>query len=215
VRFRDRRDAGRQLADELAACALVDPVVLGLARGGVPVAVEIADRLNAPIDVFVACKIGAPGREELGIGAIAEGWDEVVVADTAAKLGIDRAGVRELAETVRPELLRRVQIYRGERSPSDVSGRDVIVVDDGLATGVTAEAALRALRQRNPRRLILAIPICPASAAERMAALADEVICALVAETLVAVSAWYEDFGQVTDDEVTDLLSRAGTAPDQ
>ena len=209
MRFRDRRDAGRHVADQLAELALVDPLVLGLPRGGVPVAVEIARRLNAPVDVFVACKIGAPGYAEVGIGAIAEGWDDIVVTNAAAKLGIDGAYVRELAVPVRGELLRRVQTYRGERSMLDVSGHDVIVVDDGLATGATAEAALRALRQRNPRVLILAIPVSPASAAERMAALADVVVCAVIADALVAVSAWYEDFGQVSDDEVTALLDRA------
>ncbi len=207
MRFRDRRDAGEQLAGRLAQTSPVAPVVLGLPRGGVPVAVEVADRLDAPVDVFVARKVGAPGHEELGIGAIAEGSDQLVVTDTAARLGVDREQLDRLAEQARRELCRRVEAYRGDRPLPALDGRDVVLVDDGIATGVTAEAALRALRQRQPRRLILAVPVCSREAAARMAALADEVVCVLSPATFFAVGEWYDDFAQIGDDEVTDLLA--------
>jgi putative phosphoribosyl transferase len=138
------------LADRLGELTSLDPLVLGLPRGGVPVAAEVADRLGAQLEVFVARKVGAPGREEAGIGAIAEGSDELIVTETAAALGIDHARMQELADRARQELRRRVEVYRGDRALPDVAGRDVILVDDGLATGVTAEAALRALRKRRP-----------------------------------------------------------------
>lgn len=207
MRFRDRRDAGEQLAGRLAQTSPVAPVVLGLPRGGVPVAVEVADRLDAPVDVFVARKVGAPGHEELGIGAIAEGSDQLVVTDTAARLGVDREQLDGLAEQARRELCRRVEAYCGDRPLPALDGRDVVLVDDGIATGVTAEAALRALRQRQPRRLILAVPVCSREAAGRMAALADEVVWVLSPATFFAVGEWYDDFAQIGDDEVTDLLA--------
>lgn len=214
MRFRDRRDAGKQLADRLAQMSPAAPVVLGLPRGGIPVAVEIADRLDAPVDVFVARKVGAPGHEELGIGAIAEGSDHLVVTGTAARLGVDREQLEGLAEQARRELSRRVQTYRGERPLPALDGRDVLLVDDGIATGVTAEAALRALRQRQPRRLILAVPVCSREAADRMAALADDVVCVLMPATFFAVGEWYDDFGQISDDEVTSLLAGSRYAND-
>ena len=207
VRFHHRRDAGEQLAGRLADLALVDPVVLGLPRGGIPVAAVVAERLGAPVEVFVARKVGAPGQAELGIGAIAEGSDELVATDTAARVGIGPQQFDDLAAAARAELVRRVQAYRGDRSLPDLSGRDVILVDDGLATGVTAEAALRALRNRQPRRLILAVPVCPPSAVERMAAFADDVVCVMTPATFFAVGEWYDDFAQTTDAEVTALLS--------
>jgi len=208
VRFRDRSDAGRQLADRLVEFELVDPVVLGLPRGGIPVAAEIGARLGAPLEVFVARKIGAPGHEELGIGAVAEGSDELVVTDTARRLGLDEARMQELADRARREMHRRIETYRGGRELPELAGRDVVVVDDGLATGVTAEAALRALRARRPRMLILAAPVCAEEAATRLAPLADRVVCVMTRRDFFAVGQWYDDFGQTTDEEVADVLAR-------
>src|SRR5436305_11195723 len=172
--FRDRRHAGRQLAVRHSALNLSEPVVLGLPRGGVPVAAEVAASLDAPVDVFVARKIGAPGHEELGIGAVAEGSDMPVVTGIAARLGLRPADVERLAARARAELGRRVTAYRGNRPLPDVRGKDVVLVDDGLATGVTAEAALRSLRRLGPGRLILAVPVCARETAARLAPLADD-----------------------------------------
>ena len=208
MRFRDRSDAGRQLADRLVEFELVDPVVLGLPRGGIPVAAEIGARLGAPLEVFVARKVGAPGHEELGIGAVAEGSDELVVTDTARRLGLDEARMQELADRARREMHRRIETYRGGRELPELAGRDVVVVDDGLATGVTAEAALRALRARRPRMLILAVPVCAEEAATRLAPLADRVVCVMTRRDFFAVGQWYDDFGQTTDEEVADVLAR-------
>jgi putative phosphoribosyl transferase len=213
MRFRDRSDAGRQLADRVMEFGLDDPVVLGLPRGGVPVAAEISTRLGAPLDVFVARKIGAPGHQELGVGAVAEGYDEVVVSDTARRLGLDQAAMRELADEVRQELRRRVELYRGGRTLPQCAGRDVIVVDDGVATGVTAEAALRALRAQRPRTLILAVPACAREAADRLAGIADQVVCVLSPHDFVSVGQCYDVFEQTTDEEVTAMLARGQARP--
>jgi putative phosphoribosyl transferase len=214
-RFRDRPEAGRILADRLAGRRLERPVVLALPRGGVPVGVEVAERLGAPFDVFVARKIGAPGQPELGIGAVAEGSDEVVLTDLARQLHLDPGSLPVLERREAEELRRRVQHYRGGRPPlpgSGVTGNDVILVDDGLATGVTAEAALLSLRRRRPRRLILAVPVGATETERRLVAsgLVDEVVCEVSSDRMVAVGAWYDDFSQTTDDEVLEILDRAG-----
>lgn len=210
VRFRNRIDAGQQLADWLAAVRLVDPVVLGLPRGGIPVAWVVANRLGAPLDAFVAHKVGAPDHAELGIGAVAEDWADLVVTDTVAQLGISPAELAELADRTRADVQHRVETYRGTRALPPLAGRDVIVVDDGLATGVTAEAALRALRERDPRQLILAVPVGARETVERMSQLADQVVCVLVPEAFFAVGEWYDDFRQTTDAEVLRMLPRGG-----
>jgi putative phosphoribosyl transferase len=209
MRFRDRADAGRRLAEAVRERQLTDPMVLGLPRGGVPVAFAVAGILDAPLDVFVARKIGAPGDPELGIGAIAEG--DVVVADALAVqiLGVSGETFNQLAERERRELQRRVERYRGSRPVPDLSGRTVVLVDDGLATGVTAEAALRALRERAPTRLVLASPACADDTVERLSALADDVVCVLCRADFYAVGQWYECFDQTTDDEVVELLVRS------
>lgn len=212
-RFRDRSDAGRQLAERLRKVSLTDPIVLGLPRGGVPVAWEVADLLKAPLDVFVARKIGVPGFEEFGIAAIAEGSDELIVGATATRLGYEVDRIIALAEAERPELDRRVEAYRHGRALPELAGHDVILVDDGLATGVTAEAALYALRERHPARLILAVPPCARDSAQRLAGLADQVVCVLMPTEFHAVAEWYEQFPQVTDEEVTDCLLHSETAP--
>jgi putative phosphoribosyl transferase len=205
-RFRDRAEAGAQLADHLPD-GLRDPIVLALPRGGVPVARVVADRLEAPLDVLVARKIGAPSQPELGIGAIAEGGAAVVARDMLRSLRLSEADFRQLVEREQAELHRRVERYRGGRALPSVLGRDVVLVDDGLATGVTAESALQALRSLNPRRLVLAVPVCSPDTARRLVPPADEVVCVVSTRHLTAVGAWYHDFTQTTDDEVLELLS--------
>lgn len=206
--FRDRTDGGIRLADRLATEDLYEPVVLALPRGGVPVAFEVATRLGAPLEVFVARKIGAPGHPELGIGAIAEGGTRVVSQHLVDSLRISDDQLREMTAQEQRELERRVASYRGDRGVPMLHDRDVIVVDDGLATGVTAEAALRALRQHEPRRLILAVPTCSPDTAARLGALAD-VVCVVAPAAFRAVGFWYEDFTQTSDETVLELLARA------
>lgn len=212
MRFHDRHDAGQRLAERLThppASALVAPVVLALPRGGVPVGFEIARALGAPLDVFVARKVGAPHRPEYGIGAIAEGG--VVVRDDWAvrALGLSPADFDRLAAAEQPELERRVRRYRKGRPLPALGGRSVILVDDGLATGVTAEAALRSLQGQNPASLVLAVPACAPEPLARLRRLADEVICLHAPEHFAAVGQWYERFGQTGDEEVDRLLASA------
>jgi putative phosphoribosyl transferase len=157
--------------------------------------------------VFVAAKVGTPGHEELGIGAVAEGLEQPVVSEVARQVGVSSADLGRLAEPVRAEMARRVAAYRGDRRLPELTGRDVVLVDDGLATGVTAEAALVALRTRQPRRLILAVPVCAGETAEQLRQVADEVICAERPPQFVAVGQWYENFEPTTDQEVLDLLA--------
>ena len=198
VRFRDRDDAGVRLGEAVAALDLASPVVLGMPRGGVPVAAPVAFRLDAPLDVVVACKIGAPGHAELGIGAAAE--DGIVVW-----IGPSDADGQARAQA---EVARRVAAYRGDRPRPSVAGRAVVVVDDGLATGVTAEAALRWVRSHGPDRLVLAVPVGAPDTVRRLQAseLADQVVCLLQPPGFGAVGAWYDDFDQTTDDQVHRLL---------
>lgn len=205
--FRDRSDGGRQLARRLGSLGLDSPVVLGLPRGGVPVAAEVAAELGAPLEVFVARKIGMPGHEELGIGAVAEGLDEAVVSDAARQTGVSTLDLQALAQRARGEIERQVSLYRGDRPLPRLTARDVVLVDDGLATGVTAEAALRALRTRRPSRLVLAIPACARETAARLAEMADDVVCVEAPTHFFAVGQWYLDFSPTTDDEVLHLLA--------
>jgi predicted phosphoribosyltransferase len=160
--------------------------------------------------VFVARKIGAPGHEELGIGAIAEGSDEVVLSDLAHELHLTPGVLDLMVRREAAELRRRVLRYRGTRPPLPVTGNDVVLVDDGLATGVTAEAALRSLRRWGPRRLVLAVPICARDTEHRLGDVADAVVCAVSSDRMAAVGAWYDDFSQTSDEEVLDVLARWG-----
>jgi putative phosphoribosyl transferase len=206
MRFRDREDAGRLLAESVLDLHLSDPVVLALPRGGVPVAAPVARAIAAPLDVLVVRKIGAPGHAELGVGAVAEGLDAPVVSDVAARVGLTADDVQELAGAEKEELARRVASYRGQRPLPIVTGKDVVLVDDGLATGISAEAGLRALRVRQPRTLWFAAPVCARQSIDRLAALCDRVVHVLAPEEMLAVGQWYDDFTQTTDAEVLAIL---------
>lgn len=209
MRFADRTAAGRRLGQTLAALQLPDPVVLALPRGGVPVGYEVAAALSAPLDVVIVRKLGAPFQPELGVGAIAEG-DVLVLEDAAlAAVGLGRDDMTTTIEQERGELQRRAAQYRDQRPPPATTGRSVIVVDDGLATGVTARAALRSVRPSNPARLVLAVPVGPPHAEQLMAGEADEVVCLEQPRRLAAVGQWYDDFTQTDDETVLDLLARA------
>jgi putative phosphoribosyl transferase len=208
MRFRDRRDAGLQLATRLQTEALVDPVVLALPRGGVPVAFEIARAIGAPLDVLVVRKVGAPQHREFGIGAIAEGGITVRDETAMRMVGVSAERFEQLAADERRELERRVRLYRSERALPELSDRDVVLVDDGLATGVTAEAAIHAARGLGARRVVLAAPVSAADTAARLSAIAD-VECLATPARFAAVGEWYDDFGQTTDSEVLDLLRDA------
>ncbi|HEX6227861.1 MAG TPA: phosphoribosyltransferase family protein [Solirubrobacterales bacterium] len=205
-RFADRRDAGRRLGERLRPLAAENPIVVALPRGGVPVAREVALELDAPLDIVVVRKLGAPHNPEYGIGAVAEGGARVIDPEAAAVLGIDGATIDAIAAAEGAELRRRVDLYRGDRPPLDLSGRTVLVVDDGVATGVTDTAAVRAVRRRLPRRIVLAVPVCAPESASRLRAEADEVICLSEPELLYGVGQWYDDFSQVSDEEVLAAL---------
>jgi predicted phosphoribosyltransferase len=213
MRFRNRRDAGRQLAELLtgrsSSAPLLDPLVLGLPRGGVPVAYEVAALLAAPLDVLVARKVGAPGHEEYGIGAIAEGVANAVMTDRAARVGVGPVQFEELARREHVEVARQVALYRRDRPMPSVAARDVILVDDGLATGVTAEAAILAVRAQHPARVLLAVPVGAPDTAARLGSVADEVVAVLTPEGFIAVGTWYDDFGPTPDREVLELLADA------
>ena len=210
MRFTDRTDAGRRLADRLAGCAgRPDLVVLALPRGGVPVAFEVATRLGAPLDVFLVRKLGVPGHEELAMGAISEGDVEVLSVDLIRELGVPDALVRQTAVRERLELDRRDTFYREGRGLIPVRGQVVILVDDGLATGSTMEAAVLGLRRLGPARIVVAVPVGARETCERLRNIADEVVCLHTPEPFQAVGLWYDDFNQTSDEEVLRLLAEA------
>jgi putative phosphoribosyl transferase len=208
--FSDRQDAGRRLADRLTGLADEQPLVLALPRGGVPVAAEVADALDAELDVLIVRKLGAPGQPELGIGALVDGADPELVLNDDVIAQVHPAADYLAAEKARQlsEIERRRKAYVGDRPPVEVKGRTVILVDDGLATGGTAKAALRALRRRDPQRLVLAVPLAPADTLEAMRREADEVVCLATPEPFIAVGLYYDDFNQTADEEVVGLLAR-------
>jgi putative phosphoribosyl transferase len=206
VRFRDREEAGERLADRLIRYRDRDPIVLALPRGGVPVAAPIAAALAAPLEVFVARKVGAPDQPELGIGAVAEGGVRWRNEDALSMLGISDDTFDRLAEREEDELRRRVERYRGARPFPQITNLTAILVDDGLATGGTARAALRALRRAGPARLVLAVPVGPPSTLRWLQPEADDVVCLMAPHQFAAVGYWYRDFHPVSDTEVLDLL---------
>lgn len=207
--FQDRADAGKQLAEKLAAYAGAETRVLALPRGGVPVAVEVARALHAPLDVFVVRKIGAPGREELALGAIASGGVRVLNDETIAALGVDAATVDAIAAREQAELERRESAYRDGSVPHDVAGRTVILIDDGLATGASMFAAVLALRSLSPKEIVVAVPVAPSDTIETLASEVDNVVCLAEPRPFRGVGAWFADFRQITDQEVTEYLRAA------
>lgn len=211
MRFRDRRDAGRRLAAELVDLAQEQPVVVALPRGGVPVAAEVAQALDAPLEIFGVLKVGAPGNPELAVGAIAEDGSGVLDPRSAGRLGMTQAMLDEALERDAKELRRRVDRYRGGRAPIAVGGRTVIVIDDGLATGLTVLAAVRALRRRDPARIVVAVPVGSDESVSMLAEEVDRVVCLMTPEPLLGVGRWYWNFAPVSDDQVIEALAVANS----
>ena len=208
--FRDRREAGRLLAATLDAYAnRPDVLVLALPRGGVPVAYEVARARGVPLDVFLVRKLGVPGHEELAMGAIASGGVRVINDELVRALRIPDEVIDAVTAQEQQELARRERLYRGDHPPPDVRGRTVILVDDGLATGATMYAAVEVLRQQQPARIVVAVPIAAPETCAELSGEVDDIVCAVTPQPFYAVGLWYEDFSPTTDDEVRDLLAQA------
>jgi predicted phosphoribosyltransferase len=209
-RFADRAEAGRALASRLVQYAdRSDVLVLALPRGGVPVAFEVAQALDAPLDVFVVRKLGAPAQEELAMGAVAPGGVLVKNQRVLRALGISPQQFDQVVEKELREVESRQRQYRGQRPPPRIKGRTIILVDDGLATGATMAAAVQALRRLHPGRLVVAVPVASTESCQNLRPDVDELVCARTPPDFVAVGQWYDNFAQTTDEEVRDLLSRA------
>lgn len=208
--YRDRIEAGKRLAAELTEYAnRADVLVLALPRGGVPVAFEVAEVLHAPLDIFLVRKLGVPGHEELAMGAIATNGVRVINEDVVRYLNIPDEVIETVAIDEQRELERRERAYRDGRAAPDVQGRTVILVDDGLATGSTMRAAAVALRQQQPARIVVAVPVASSQTCDEFRAEVDHIVCAVTPKPFRGVGQWYEDFSQTTDEEVHDLLARA------
>ncbi len=213
--YRDRHDAGRSLGRALAHYAgRSDVIVLALPRGGVPVGFEVARFLGAPLDVFLVRKLGFPSNEEYAMGAIASGGVRVLDEPLLRRMGVSPAVVERVVRQEERELRRREQAYRGQLSPPALAGRTAILVDDGLATGYSMRAAVKAVRERGARRVVVAVPVGPADTVRDLAQLADEAVCVFTPEPFLAVGRFYESFDQTTDADVIDLLAKARFQPD-
>ncbi len=212
--FENRTVAGRALGERLARMKLADPVVLALPRGGVPVGLEVARALHAPLDLLLVRKIGVPWQPELAVGAVMDGGAPVIVVEprVMAETGIDRQYIEDRAQQELKEIERRRAVYLAHRAPEPVAGRTAIVVDDGIATGATMRAALRGLRQRKPARLVLAVPVAPPETIDALRAEVDDVVCLMQPGFFGAIGYFYVDFHQLTDDEVIDLMRQAPRA---
>jgi len=209
--FENREAAGRQLVRLLEHLAnRADLLVLGIPRGGISVAFQVASALHAPLDVFLSRKLGVPGHEELAFGAISAGGGCYIDEQMVRTAGISPQQIERVITEVRQELGRRASLYRGDRPPLQVTGKAVLLVDDGIATGASVYAAIQALRQIKPSRLILAVPVAPPSTCEGLRPFVDELICLYTPDPFYAVGGFYQDFAQVEDQEVIDLLQRAG-----
>jgi putative phosphoribosyl transferase len=209
TKFQNRSEAGQLLGERLGYLTSERPVVLGLPRGGVPVAFEVAQALASPLDVLVVRKLGVPFHPELAFGAISEDDTQVLNTQLVQRLGLSKVTIAEVARHERAELIRRVEFYRGDRAALALIGRTVVIVDDGLATGATARVAVEVARARGAKRIIVAVPVSPREAVAELRAVADEVISLYVPTQFEAVGEWYEDFNQTTDDEVTSLLRKS------
>jgi predicted phosphoribosyltransferase len=209
--FADRIDAGRALGERVALCHdLSDPVVVALRRGGVPVGAQVARRIGAPLVAMPVGKVGAPGREELAVGAVAPGGVTVLNRDVIAALGLRPDEVEDLVSKAAAKVSHQVELYSREGQGVPLSGRSVVVVDDGLATGASMRASLIAVRELHPRRLVLAVPVAASEALASLASLVDEEVCVVRPARMEAVGAWYKDFSQTTDAEVAALLVELG-----
>ena len=208
--FKDRSDAGRKLAKALAAYKDQHPVILALPRGGVPVAAEVAAALHAPLDLILVRKIGVPIQPELAMGAVVDGGAPIIVRneDVIRLAGIDETEFKAICDSELAEIERRRQRYFGSRERSDVAGRTAIVIDDGIATGATTRAALRATRMRNPKKLVLAVPVAPTDSLAALRSDADEIVCLEDYEFFGAIGGYYLNFNQVADEEVIEILKR-------
>lgn len=213
--YKDRAEAGRILAEALAAYSARDSgnghdlYVLALPRGGVPVAAKVSEKLGAGLDLILVRKLGLPGHEEFAMGAIASGNTQVMNEDVLAYRNISPEAIDQVVARERTELNRREEVYRGSRPFPDLAGRRVILVDDGLATGATMRAAVEVVRAQLPRQLIVAVPVAPASTLQALRADVDDVVCPATPEPFLAIGRWYRDFGQTSDEEVQDLLAKA------
>jgi len=211
-RFHDRADAGRAVAADLAAYAgRPDVIVLALPRGGVPVAYEVARALGAPLDVFLVRKLGLPGHEEFAMGAIASGGIRLINEEVVREFGVTEAEIAAISAAEEQELQRRERQYRRDRPSPTLEGMTAILVDDGLATGATMHAAVLALRQERPARIIVAVPVAAAETCDAFREIVDDIVCAETPAPFYAVGLWYENFSQTTDEEVQNLLSRSTT----
>jgi putative phosphoribosyl transferase len=215
--FENRTVAGRALGERLARMKLADPVVLALPRGGVPVGLEVARALHAPLDLLLVRKIGVPWQPELAVGAVMDGGAPVIVVEprVQAETGIDRQYIEDRAQQELKEIERRRAVYLAHRAPEPVAGRTAIVVDDGIATGATMRAALRGLRQRKPARLVLAVPVAPPETIDALRAEVDDVVCLMQPASFGAIGYFYIDFHQLTDDEVIALMRQATRANEE
>ena len=208
--YRDRSEAGRLLAARMTKHAnRNDVIVLALPRGGVPVAYEVAHAIHAPLDVFIVRKLGVPGHEELAMGAVASGGVQVINEQVVQQLSLSQEQIDQAAARELREIERREQSYRGDRPHPELQGKVVILIDDGLATGATMLAAVRAVRLQDPSRIVVAVPVASAETCEMIRPEVEEIVCVATPEPFYAVGLWYEDFSQTTDEEVHDLLARA------
>lgn len=207
--FTDRRDAGRQLAGRLSRYQDGGGIILALPRGGVPVGYEVARSLRVPLDVFVARKLGAPGQPELALGAVAPGGVRILNGRVVRELGVSDDWIEAVTERELDEVGRRMRRFRGVRPEPEIRGRTVILVDDGIATGMTVRAAIRAIREKGPRRVVLAVPVCAEVTAGALTSEVDELICLHTPSDLWAIGLWYEGFHQLEDEEVVELLERS------